>query len=104
MWREVYLFKGQEVAGQLRSTRVSPGRIVGVWVRSSASASAAVGVGVVVGGRIAGMRCSRVCRCVRGRGRAAEVFEEIGEAGRVHVEVGCGGVARLEGWEVIGSV
>lgn len=42
-----------------------------------------VGVGVLVGRG-------------GGGGRAAEFFEEVGEAGHVHVDVGCGGVSGLE--------
>lgn len=48
----------------------------------------------MVGAEVGGLGQGRVG--LRGRG-PAEVFEDVGEAGEVHVDVGCGGVFGLKG-------
>ncbi len=82
---EIDLFEGEEVAWELGHVVIVAG--VAGWVLGIGDGGGGVGRGGIVGARELGGW--------GGGGWAAEFFEEVGEAGGVHVDVGCGGVFGL---------
>lgn len=96
MRRQKDLLEGQEVAGQLR-------HVVAVVVVGGGVAGLGVGGRRGGRGRIEGAGGVLIECGGGGGGGPAEVLEDVGQAGAVHVQVGGGGIFGLDVWLGKGS-